>query len=43
MPSAAQRDPRLTVRDGRIVEGWTSFDFLTIYQQIESVKNPLLR
>jgi predicted ester cyclase len=28
------------VRDGRIVEGWNSFDFLTMYQQIGWVKNP---
>ena len=28
------------IRDGRIVEGWNSFDFLTMYQQIGWVKNP---
>ena len=32
----------VTVENGKLVEGWNSFDFLTIYQQIESVKNPLL-
>ena len=30
------------VRDGRIVEGWNCFDFLTMYQQIGWVKNPPL-
>ena len=30
------------VRNGRIVEGWNSFDFLTMYQQIGWVKNPPL-
>lgn len=28
------------IRDGRLVEGWNSFDFLTMYQQIGWVKNP---
>lgn len=31
-----------TVRNGRIVEGWNCFDFLTMYQQIGWVKNPPL-
>lgn len=30
----------LRVRDGRIVEAWNSFDFLTMYQQIGWVTNP---
>jgi predicted ester cyclase len=30
------------VRNGRIVEGWNCFDFLTMYQQIGWVKNPPL-
>jgi predicted ester cyclase len=30
------------VRDGRIVEGWNCFDFLTMYQQIGWVNNPPL-
>ena len=28
------------VRDGKIVEGWNCFDFLTMFQQIGWVKNP---
>jgi predicted ester cyclase len=28
------------VRDGRIVEGWNCFDFLSMYQQIGWVKTP---
>lgn len=28
------------IRDGRIVEGWNCFDFLTMYQQIGWVSNP---
>lgn len=28
------------VRDGKIVEGWNCFDFLSMYQQIGWVKNP---
>lgn len=30
------------VRDGKIVEGWNCFDFLTMYQQIGWVKTPPL-
>jgi predicted ester cyclase len=30
------------VRDGRLVEGWNTFDFLTMYQQIGWVANPPL-
>jgi predicted ester cyclase len=30
------------VRDGRIVEGWNTFDFLTMYQQIGWVKSPVI-
>ena len=30
------------VRDGKIVEGWNCFDFLSMYQQIGWVKNPPL-
>ena len=30
------------VRDGRIVEGWNCFEFLTMYQQIGWVANPPL-
>jgi predicted ester cyclase len=29
------------VRDGRIVEGWNTFDFLTMYQQVGWVKSPV--
>jgi predicted ester cyclase len=32
----------LRVKDGRIVEGWNVFDFLTMYQQIGWVANPVL-
>jgi len=32
----------LRVKDGRIVEGWNVFDFLTMYQQIGWVGNPVL-
>lgn len=28
-------------QDGRLVEGWNCFDFLTMYQQIGWVKHPL--
>jgi predicted ester cyclase len=30
------------VRDGRIVEGWNTFDFLTMYQQMGWVKAPVV-
>ena len=30
------------VRNGKIVEGWNCFDFLSMYQQIGWVKNPPL-
>jgi predicted ester cyclase len=30
------------VRDGKIVEGWNCFDFLSMYQQIGWVSNPPL-
>jgi predicted ester cyclase len=29
------------VRDGKLVEGWNVFDFLTMYQQIGWVSNPV--
>jgi predicted ester cyclase len=29
------------VREGRIVEGWNSFDFLTMYQQLGWVPDPV--
>ena len=29
------------VRDGKLVEGWNVFDFLTMYQQMGWVKNPV--
>ena len=29
------------VRDGKLIEGWNSFDFLTMYQQLGWVKNPV--
>jgi predicted ester cyclase len=32
----------LRVENGRIVEGWNSFDFLTMYQQIGWVADPVL-
>ena len=28
------------VQDGRLIEGWNAFDFLTMYQQIGWVPNP---
>jgi len=28
------------VRDGKLVEGWNVFDFLTMYQQIGWISNP---
>ena len=30
------------VRDGKLVEGWNSFDFLSMYQQLGWIKNPVL-
>lgn len=30
------------VKDGKIVEGWNAFDFLTMYQQIGWVKSPVV-
>ena len=30
------------IRDGRIVEGWNTFDFLTMYQQIGWVPAPVV-
>jgi predicted ester cyclase len=30
------------VVDGKLVEGWNSFDFLTMYQQLGWVPNPVL-
>ncbi len=30
------------VRDGRIAEGWNTFDFLTMYQQMGWVKSPVV-
>jgi steroid delta-isomerase-like uncharacterized protein len=30
------------VKDGRLVEGWNAFDFLTMYQQLGWVKSPVL-
>ena len=30
------------VRDGQLVEGWNTFDFLTMYQQLGWVPNPPL-
>jgi len=32
----------LRARDGLIVEGWNCFDFLTMYQQIGWVSNPVV-
>jgi predicted ester cyclase len=32
----------LRVKDGLIVEGWNCFDFLTLYQQLGWVGNPVL-
>jgi predicted ester cyclase len=32
----------VVVRDGKIVEGWNAFDFLSMYQQIGWVTNPPL-
>jgi len=30
------------VRDRRILEGWNTFDFLTMYQQVGWVKSPVV-
>ena len=30
------------IKDGKLVEGWNAFDFLTMYQQIGWVPNPVL-
>ena len=30
------------IRDGQLVEGWNTFDFLTMYQQLGWVRNPPL-
>ena len=30
------------VRDGKLVEGWNCFDFLTMYQQLGWVKQPVV-
>lgn len=30
------------VKDGRIIEGWNTFDFLTMYQQLGWVKSPVI-
>lgn len=32
----------LRVKDGRIAEGWNAFDFLTMYQQLGWVPNPVV-
>lgn len=32
----------LHVKDGKIAEGWNTFDFLTMYQQVGWVANPVL-
>ena len=32
----------LRVRDGVVIEGWNVFDFLTMYQQMGWVSNPVL-
>ena len=32
----------IRVKDGKIIEGWNAFDFLTMYQQIGWVKNPVV-
>jgi hypothetical protein len=29
------------VSDGKIVEGWNTFDFLTMYQQLGWIANPV--
>ncbi len=31
----------IRVMDGRIIEGWNTFDFLTMYQQMGWVTNPV--
>jgi steroid delta-isomerase-like uncharacterized protein len=30
------------VRDGRLIEGWNTFDFLTMYQQMGWVQSPVV-
>ncbi len=30
----------IRVRDGKIVEGWNNFDFLTLYQQLDMIPRP---
>ena len=33
----------LRIRDGLIVEGWNTYDFLSMYQQLGWVRNPPCR
>ena len=30
------------MKDGKIIQGWNTFDFLTMYQQLGWVPNPVL-